>query len=275
MIVRSWRARALKNKAEIYAQHAVGHVFPRLKSIPGHKGALLLTRDHAKDVELQVLTFWETMEAIRSFAGPSPEVAVVEPEAQAVLIDYDRTVAHYQSTAGRLGSLTIPGGLDAREGQPFTIRTHRPGDMGWVVHRHSVLYTQEYGWDGTFEALVAEIVAQFIRTFDPKLERCWIAERNGSIVGSVFLVKDSATTAKLRLLYVEPSARGLGIGRKLVDECVQFAREMGYGKVTLWTNSILVSARRIYEAAGFRLTNEEPHHSFGHDLIGQYWMLEL
>jgi DNA-binding MarR family transcriptional regulator/GNAT superfamily N-acetyltransferase len=157
----------------------------------------------------------------------------------------------------------------------YLLRLHQPGDMGWVVHRQGVLYAQEYGYDERFEALAAEIVAQFIQHYDARRERCWIAERDGEVAGSVFLVAKSRTTAKLRLLYVEPAARGLGIGSRLVGECVRFARQAGYKRIVLWTQSELDAARHIYKQVGFRVVRKKRHHSFSKDLVAETWELRL
>ena len=175
------------------------------------------------------------------------------------------------------------GDATAARARPVLLRAHRPGDMGWVIARHGALYADEYHWDGTFEALVARIAADFIDRFDAKREACWIAERDGVNVGSVFLVQSRDETtqapldgvAQLRMLLVEPSARGLGLGERLADECLRFARRVGYRKIMLWTNSILLAARGIYAKQGYRLVKSESHHSFGHDLVGEIWELDL
>src|ERR1700731_464002 len=163
----------------------------------------------------------------------------------------------------------------AREPAGFLLRSHRPGDIGWMVSRHGAIYAQEYGWDIGFEALVAEIAAQFIRSYDSSREHCWIAEVGGEPAGSIFLVKGTDEIAKLRLLLVEKKARGLGVGRALPEQCIRFAREAGYSSITLWTQSILVAARGIYQRAGFRRVAEEKHHSFGVDLTGETWEMTL
>ena len=159
--------------------------------------------------------------------------------------------------------------------EPYLIRTHQPGDLGWVVHRHGALYSQEYGLDDRFEALVAEIAAKFLREFDARRERFWLAERDGAIVGSVCVVRESDEVAKLRLLLVEPHARGLGIGHRLVAECIRFSRQAGYQRIVLWTSDALIAARRVYEKAGFQLTAEERHRIFGPEWVGQTWELAL
>jgi DNA-binding MarR family transcriptional regulator/GNAT superfamily N-acetyltransferase len=166
-------------------------------------------------------------------------------------------------------------GRKPESGEPYILRAPEAGDFGWIIRRQAILYHQEYGWDETFEGLVAEIVGVFVKNFDPARERCWVAERDGEVVGSIFCVKGSDELAKLRLLYVEPRARGLGIGQRLVKEVIGFARAKGYSRLTLWTNDILVAARRIYQAEGFKLENEAPHRSFGKDLVGQTWTIVL
>jgi DNA-binding MarR family transcriptional regulator len=198
----------------------------------------------------------------KSAAGVSEMIERLPPAGQNRLTEAMRTIE------GLLGE-----GSDPKA--PYLLRAHQPGDMGWVIHRHGVLYADEYGWDERFEALVAQIAAEFIQKFDAKRERCWMVERDGAIVGSVLLAKKSDRVAKLRLLLVEPSARGLGIGGRLVDECIRFARQAGYRKITLWTQSILDSARNIYRKAGFRVVKRERHRSFGHRLTGETWELTL
>lgn len=182
--------------------------------------------------------------------------------------DRARFVAAMEAIEGLLGAPPAP-----RE--PYLLRPHRPGDLGWIVSRHGALYTQEYGWDERIEALAAEVAAKFIRGFDGRRERCWVAEREGKILGGVVLAKHTPRIAQLRLLYVEPEARGLGIGRRLVAECIRFARQAGYRKLVLWTNDPLVAARRLYEAAGFRLVAEKRHREFGVAMKGQSWELTL
>ena len=197
--------------------------------------------------------------ATKQIAGMLAPLA--PPEREALIAAMERMRALLTSERESPGSLRI--------------RPLQTGDIGWIIHRQAVLYAEEYGWDITYEALVAEILAAFVKNFDDKSDAAWIAEWHGSIVGSVFLVRASEQVAKLRLLYVEPAARGLRIGRKLVSLCIEGAQERGYRKLTLWTNDVLVSARRIYEASGFRPVAEERHRSFGKDLLGQTWELTL
>lgn len=182
-------------------------------------------------------------------------------EQRAVVVESMTVIAYLLQLKGREGNITL--------------RELRPGDMGWVVGRHGAIYHEEYGWDMDFEGLVARIVADYQSDRDPDRERAWIAELDGARAGCIFCCEKDPKTAQLRILLVEPWARGYGLGTRLVDECVSFAQGAGYSKMTLWTNDVLVSARRIYEAAGFELMEEEHHHSFGHDLIGQNWELDL
>jgi DNA-binding MarR family transcriptional regulator/GNAT superfamily N-acetyltransferase len=198
----------------------------------------------------------------RSRDGIAALLAPLSTDAQASL------VAAMATIEARLGA-------PRERGPAYILRPQQPGDIGWVIRRHGMLYAEEYGWDERFEALVAEIAAKFIQELDPAKERCWIAEREGETVGSVFLVRQSDEVAKLRLLIVDPEARGLGIGRRLVEECIRFARRTGYARIMLWTNSVLLAARHIYETAGFRLVASEPHRSFGVDLVGETWELEF
>ncbi len=231
---------------------------------------LVDTRPSAEDRRQRVLSLTEP--GRQAFARLD---AASRSEVEAVLGERSEEDQHRLVRA--MGAIEALLGTGPEPKVPYILRPHRSGDMGWVVHRHGVLYSQEYGWDDSFEALVAEIVAGFIRSFDPRRERCWIAEREGENVGSVFLVRhpEREGVAKLRLLLVEPKARGLGIGKRLVQECTHFARRAGYHAITLWTNSVLDAARRIYEREGYELVHAEPHRSFGRDLVGETWELKL
>ena len=183
-------------------------------------------------------------------------------------IEQDRLVKAMHTIQRVLGAAHPPA-------EPYVLRPPRPGDLGWVVQAHGEIYAAEYGWDVRFEALIAEVIGGFVRSYDPARERCWIAERHGENVGSIFLVRGTDEIAKLRLLVVDPSARGLGIGGRLVRECIDFARRVGYRKISLWTQEELVAARRIYAAEGFRLVHSEVHNSFGPDLRAETWELDL
>ncbi len=208
------------------------------------------------------------------------EFAPLNRRASAEVAEWLNDLSEKEQQALLTSMRTVKNLLVREKGAPIQdldldLRPHGPGDMGWVVHRHGALYAEEYGWNEEFEALVAQIVSDFITHFKPGRERCWIAEVNGEIVGSVFCVQADARTAKLRLLLVEPQARGLGLGGRLVRECIDFARQAGYRKLVLWTNSVPVEARHIYEKYGFQCVGQDPHHSFGHDLIGENWELDL
>ncbi|WP_313437027.1 bifunctional helix-turn-helix transcriptional regulator/GNAT family N-acetyltransferase [Stenotrophomonas sp.] len=176
---------------------------------------------------------------------------------------------------GVVDAMTRISTLLGERSRDYLLRDPRPGDMGWVVHKQAQLYATEYGWNSEFEALLAEIVSTYLRDYDPASDRCWIAEQHGDIIGSVFVVRHDARTAKLRMLYVDASARGLGIGRRLVEEAIAFARSAGYSRMVLWTNKVLHDAVRLYEKAGFTLVEEEQHHSYGKDQVSQVWARDL
>lgn len=187
----------------------------------------------------------------------------------------DLTAAQQKRLIRAMSEIETLLSADAEERAPYILRPHQPGDLGWAVQQHGMLYAQQFGWDASFEGMAAEVAAKFLRDFDPVRERAWIAEKDGENIGCVFLVKQSEDVAKLRMLLVHPKARGLGLGKRLVEECIRFARAKGYKKITLWTNDILTTARHIYEKAGFKLVASEAHFSFGHHMVGETWELDL
>jgi DNA-binding MarR family transcriptional regulator/ribosomal protein S18 acetylase RimI-like enzyme len=226
----------------------------------------LTKRGHAALAHLQQLARDEVAIMLRSHS-PTERAHVVDA-MRLIQVSLARSVHHAVPDP--------PAANDhERDDESCTLREHRAGDMGWIVSRQGVLYAEEYGWTTEYEALAADIVAQFLRNFDPAGERCWIAEHGNARVGAVMIVKQSDSAAKLRLLHVERAARGLGIGKRLVDECIRFSRAVGYQKITLWTQSNLLAARHLYKAAGFTCIAQEPHHRFGKDLVGETWELSL
>ena len=231
-------------------------------------GGLVVKRRAANDGRRSLLNLTEQGRAAFAMLNSRSQDDAGQMLRSLSAADQNRLVAAMHTIEDVLGA-------GPKRSTPYVLRPHQPGDMGWVVHRHGVLYAEEYGFDERFEALVATITAKFIDTYDPRRERCWIAEMDGRIVGSVFIVRHSKTVAKLRLMLVEPKARGLGVGTRLVEECIRFARRTGCRKITLWTNSVLVAARHIYKQAGFTLVHSEPHTSFGQDLVGETWELAL
>jgi len=232
------------------------------------KSGLVARTQSDKDKRLQVIALTD--------GGKNEYLALNEKSAQLFgsLLE-DLNLLDRSKLLSAMDEIQALLGRHDENAQAYQLRSHRPGDMGWIIGAHGRLYSEEYGWDDTFEAMVAKIAAEFIENFDPKSECCWIAERAGRNIGSAMVVKENEATAKLRLVIVDPDARGLGVGVKLVAECINFSRQAGYSKMTLWTYDNLHAAIGIYKKLGFKLAGEEAHHSFGADLVGQYWQLDL
>jgi DNA-binding MarR family transcriptional regulator/GNAT superfamily N-acetyltransferase len=232
------------------------------------KNQILQRKRSALDAREVVLSLTPKGKAIFARLNDRASAEVASILAELSREKRSRMAEAMQTIGGVLGD-------EAASSHRARLRAPKPGDLGWVIQRHGEIYFAEYGWNADFETLVAKIVAKFADKSDPRRERCWIAERGGSRAGCVFLVKKTKDVAQLRLLLVEPSARGAGIGRQLVDECARFARRAGYKRIVLWTNSVLEPARRIYAQAGYRVIDTEPHHSFGKDLVAETWQLDL
>jgi DNA-binding MarR family transcriptional regulator/GNAT superfamily N-acetyltransferase len=244
-----------------------GHLSRLLRRLAAR--GLVQRRTHAADARRSVLAL--SAKGQRAVAALE-QASSVQAAALVAHLDAGRA-AELRAAMATIERALSPAGRSSPE--PIVLRSHQVGDIGWITHRQGLLYAQEYGWDESFEALVAEIAAKFVRDFDARHERCWVAEQGGRIVGAVFIVRKSARVAQLRLLYVEPAARGQGLGGRLVDECIAFARARGYRTLMLWTNDVLHAARSLYEARGFRLRKQQRHRSFGKALVGQFWELAL
>jgi DNA-binding MarR family transcriptional regulator/GNAT superfamily N-acetyltransferase len=243
-----------------------GYVSRILKSF--EERGLIERRASEKDARQQILSLTE--------AGQSQFAALnARSRNDMVRLLATLTPRQQEKLVAAMGEIETLLNAEPERGAPYILRPQQPGDMGWVVQQHGLLYAEQFGWDESFEALAAEVSAKFLRDFDPKWERGWIAEKDGENIGCVFLIRQSEDVAKLRMLLVHPKARGLGIGKRLVEECIRFARQKGYRKITLWTNDILTTARHIYQQTGFKLVAEEQHFSFGHHMVGETWELEL
>lgn len=234
-------------------------------------GGLIVRTPAPTDARMQVL---QLTEAGRTAFSPLDQQAKAEIATLLAALP-DREQEQLVQSIGQIAALLEPHPASPAGPRGWTMRPPLPGDIGWVVSRHGALYAQEYGFDARFEALVAKVAGQFLATHDPARERCWIAERDGVRLGSVFLVRESDEMGRIRLLIVEPSARGLGVGKALVAECIAFARSVGYRRLTLWTNDVLLAARGIYVAAGFHLVASAPHSDFGPRMVGEDWEMDL
>jgi DNA-binding MarR family transcriptional regulator/GNAT superfamily N-acetyltransferase len=258
------KAEAAPTAAELTRK--VGMDKAHLSRVLSRLGARGLIAKHAADGRRVALSLTPAGGSVFSALDQASALQIEELLTDATSEDrlrLTRAFADIRATLGGAGGETV-------------LRPLAPGDVGWIVHRQGLLYHQEYAWDWTFEALVARILADFVQSFDPAREAGWVADRGGAVVGSIFLMKsDDPAVGKLRLLYVEPQARGEGLGARLVDAVIARAKEIGYGAINLWTNDILAAARRIYIAKGFQLIDEAPHRSFGADLVGQTWRLNL
>lgn len=281
MICRLWKGWIPREKAARYQAHLTEELFPRLHESlgdKGYRGYHVLAREPGADAdrvtEFVTLLWFDSLESVKLFAGPSLEDAVIDNGAASLVGRHWPRVEHYElRAASRLGSADRAAGR--RTGREARLRTHRPGDLGWILYRHGVLYTQEYGWNQHFESLVAEVAAQFLRSAHPDQERCWVAELEDEIVGAIMLTRKTDEVGQLRLLYVEPHARGHGVGDRLVQTCIDAARDAGYKSLTLFTTNVLLAVRKIYERKGFRLVRAEPHYDFGPALLGETWTLAL